>query len=117
MDTAPSRSGPNARYLFRFVMAIGVGVLGIIIAHHPMILSGFRRIQTDLADSRFIHYLLEHGYRWALREPVHRDFWSPPFFYPEPNAAAYSDALLGVGPVYWLWRALGASPDPAFALW
>ncbi len=92
-------------------------MLGVFIAHHPMILSGFRRIQTDLADSRFIHYLLEHGFRWALREPAHRDFWSPPFFYPEPNAAAYSDALLGVGPVYWLWRALGASPDRAFALW
>ena len=88
MDTATSRSGPNARYLFHFVMAIGVGVLGIIIAHHPMIASGFRRIQTDLSDSRFNHYLLEHGYRWVRREPLHLDFWSPPFFYPAKNAAA-----------------------------
>ena len=117
MDTAPSRSGPNARYLFHFVMAIGVGVLGIIIAHHPMIASGFRRIQTDLSDSRFNHYLLEHGYRWVRREPLHLDFWSPPFFYPAKNAAAYSDVLLGVGPVYWLWRVMGASPDQAFGLW
>ena len=49
--------------------------------------------------------------------PEHLDFWSPPFFYPVKNAAAYSDVLLSVGPVYWLWRALGASPDLSFGLW
>ena len=86
-------------------------------AHHPMIFSGFRRIQTDLADTRLIHYLLEHGYLWAQRDPEHLDFWSPPFFYPVKNVAAYSDLLLSVGPVYWLWRALGASPDVSFGSW
>ena len=40
-----------------------------------------------------------------------------PFFYPVKNAAAYSDVLLSVGPMYWLWRALGASPDLSFGLW
>ncbi len=86
-------------------------------AHYPMIFSGFARIQTDLGDSRLIHYLLEHGYRWILRAPTHLDFWSPPYFFPEKNTAAYSDVLLSVGPVYWLWRRLGASPDSAFGLW
>ena len=36
---------------------------------------------------------------------------------PAANTAAYSDILLSVGPVYWLWRAAGASPDLAFAFW
>ena len=51
------------------------------------------------------------------REPGHLDFWSPPFFYPATNVAAYSDVLLSVGPVYWLCRVLGASPDLSFGLW
>src|SRR5262249_25513985 len=105
------------RALSQFALALGFGVLGIVMAHHPMILSGFRRIQTDLGDSRLIHYLLEHGYRWVQREPLHREFWNPPFFYPVANVAAYSDVLLSVGPVYWPWRVLGAPPGSSFGLW
>jgi len=86
-------------------------------AHHPTLFSGFRRIQTDLRDTRLNHYLLEHGYLWVCRIPEHRSFWNLPIFYPVSNTAAYSDILLGVGPVYWLWRAGGASPDLAFAGW
>jgi hypothetical protein len=105
------------RALCRIAVALGIGALGIAIAHYPMIVSQFGRIHSDLGDSRLNHYLLEHGYRWVWREPLHRDFWSPPFFYPLENVAAYSEVLLGVGPVYWLWRALGAAPDIAFGLW
>jgi hypothetical protein len=96
---------------------MAVGLLGLVMAHHPMVVSGFRRIQTDLGDTRFNHYLLEHAYRWVQREPRHRDFWSPPFFYPVKNVAAYSDVLVAAAPVYWLWRALGASPDLSFGWW
>jgi len=98
-------------------LCLGIGALGVVMAHHPMLFSGFRRIQTDLGDTRLIHYLLEHGYRWVRREPGHQAFWSPPFFYPVANAAAYSDVLLSVGPAYWLWRVMGASPDRSFGLW
>jgi hypothetical protein len=117
MERAPFRSVLHLRSVSRMVLAVGFGVLGVMMAHHPMILSGFRRIQTDLGDTRLIHYLLEHGYLWAQRDPEHLDFWSPPFFYPVKNVAAYSDLLLSVGPVYWLWRALQASPDQSFGLW
>jgi len=98
-------------------LCLGIGALGVVMAHHPMLFSGFRRIQTDLGDTRLVHYLLEHGYRWVRREPGHQEFWSPPFFYPVANAAAYSDVLLSVGPAYWLWRVMGASPDRSFGLW
>jgi hypothetical protein len=117
MVTAPNRLDVNRGSIYRCAWAIGIGVLGVVMVHHPMILSGFARIQTDLGDSRLIHYLLEHSYRWARREPGHSDLWSPPFFYPAANAGAYSDLLVGVGPVYWLWRVMGASPDLAFGLW
>ena len=117
MGTPPSRLSLNLGSVSRIALAVGVGVLGVVMAHYPMIFSGFRRIQTDLGDTRLIHYLLEHGYLWVRRVPGHLDFWSPPFFYPAPNAAAYSDVLLSVGPVYWLCRVLGASPDLSFGLW
>ncbi len=103
--------------VLRIALAVGVGVLGVAMAHYPIVFSRFRLIQTSLGDTRLIHYLLEHGYLWVWRVPGHLDFWSPPFFYPLKNAAAYSDVLVGVGPVYWLWRVLGASPDISFGLW
>jgi hypothetical protein len=99
------------------VVVLALGAAGLIFAHHPMILSGFRRIQTDLADSRLIHYLLEHGYCWFSGVPGHKQFWNPPFFYPVSNVMAYSDPLVSFGPVYWLYRAFGASPDVSFQLW
>src|SRR5579883_557153 len=117
METAPLRCNGNPGSIGRIAWALGIGVLGVAMVHHPMILSRFGRIQTDLGDSRLIHYLLEHGYRWVRQDAGHRDLWSPPFFYPTSNAAAYSDLLLGVGPVYWLWRVLGAAPDLAFGFW
>ena len=117
MVRVPLRLNLSHGPVSRVALAVGVGVLGVVMAHYPIVFSGFRLIQTELGDTRLIHYLLEHGYRWAWRVPGHLDFWSPPFFYPLKNAAAYSDVLLTVGPVYWLWRALGASPDTSFGLW
>jgi hypothetical protein len=96
---------------------VGIGVPGVLMAHWPMIASGFRRLQVDLGDSRLIHYLLEHAYLWTRGTPGHREFWNPPFFYPAANVAAYTDLLLSVGPPYWLSRALGGSLDLSFGLW
>src|ERR1700678_2044596 len=94
----------NSSSIVRIASAVGIGALGVLMVHCPMILSGFWRIQTDLGDTRLINYLLEHGYRWATQRPGHLEFWNPPFFYPEKNAAAYSDVLLTVGPPYWFCR-------------
>jgi hypothetical protein len=112
-------SSPKARpgAIGRIAVVLAIGVVGLVFAHHPILFSGFRRIQTDLADGRLIHYLLEHGYLWFKGIAGHRRFWDPPFFYPVLNATAYSDPLLSFGPVYWLCRALGASPDVSLLLW
>jgi hypothetical protein len=92
-------------------------IIGMLVAFHPVILSGFAAMQGDWADSRFNNYILEHGYRWLVHSPGHERFWSPPMFFPVPNTAAYSDVLLGVAPFYWPWRALGIPPDTSFQLW
>ena len=89
----------------------------LLLAFHPMLLSGLAQVPGDLGDARLINYLLEHSWRWPLRQPLHQDFWSPPVFYPAVNTAAYSDLLLSAGPFYWCWRAAGFPADTAFQLW
>ena len=94
-----------------------VGVLGVVMAHHPMIFSGLQRVQVSLIDSRFNNYVLEHCFLWSAGTLHHTEFWNPPLFYPAPNVAAYSDLLLSVAPVYMVIRACGLPPDTAFQLW
>jgi hypothetical protein len=100
-----------------YTPALFCWALGLLMAYHPMLLSGLDRIPTNPGDTRFNHYILEHGYRWLIAGSGHQDFWSPPMFYPARNTAAYGDILLTVAPLYWLWRIIGILPDTAFQLW
>ena len=92
-------------------------LIGLFAVFHPTILSGFSMIQTDLGDTRFNNYVLEHGFQWISGNPIHQNFWSPPFFYPVANVAAYSDILLGAAPFYWAIRFIGIQSDTSFQLW
>ncbi len=99
------------------LVAIAAWIVGMLLQFHPILLSGFRRMQSDWGDTRLNNYILEHGYRWLLGSSGHEHFWSPPVFYPVQNTAAYSDVLIGVAPFYWVWRLLGFQPDTSFQLW
>jgi hypothetical protein len=90
---------------------------GLLLAHHSMILSGLSRVQADPGDARFVHYVLEHDLRWALRDAAHADLWSPPFFFPQRGHLAWSENLVGAMPFYAFWRGLGLSETAAFQLW
>jgi hypothetical protein len=61
--------------------------------------------------------MLEHAYLWLAGAPGHSDFWSPRFFYPTENAAAYSDLFLSVAPIYGVGRLLHFPPDTSFQIW
>ncbi|MBK7857026.1 MAG: hypothetical protein IPJ65_00120 [Archangiaceae bacterium] len=89
-------------------------LLPLALACWPTLSSGFRQMQTDPADTRHLNYVLEHDYRWLCG---HAELWNPPFFWPEPNVAAYTELMLGVLPLYAPWRAVGFEPDTAFQLW
>jgi hypothetical protein len=91
--------------------------LGLFLLYHPMILSGMRRIQADTDDPRLLNYFLEHSYQWVQQSRNHRDYWDMPFFYPTRNTAAFSDTLLSVAPVYWVYRSVGFAPDTSFQIW
>ncbi|MGE4608029.1 MAG: hypothetical protein AAEJ52_14905, partial [Myxococcota bacterium] len=91
--------------------------LGIAWLYWPQWTSGFQSMPALLRDPRLVNYTLEHGFRWVMQYPLHAEFWQTPLFYPQPNVTAYTDVLVGTGPVYWLWRWLGAEPDTALQLW
>ncbi len=104
-------------FLKQFLIVTLVLLVGIIAACHPMLFSGLQRVQTDPGDTRLNNYILEHSYQWLAGNPLHKDFWSPPVFFPVSNTAAYGDILLGAAPPYWLCRLLGIYPDTSFQLW
>lgn len=106
----------RARVSWRLGPPLLAFAVGTLAAFHPTLFSGLGRVQGGLGDTRFVNYCLEHTYRWALRAPGHEDLWSPPAFYPHRNTYAYSDLLLGVAPLYWVWRAVGLEYDTAYQL-
>ncbi len=91
--------------------------IGIIVSAWQTLTSGFRLVQGDLGDTRLVNFTLEHSYRWLAGMPLAEDLWSPPIFFPVRDVAFYTDLLLGVAPLYWPWRWLGASPETSYQLW
>ena len=92
-------------------------ITGLLVAFYPAIVSGLRKLQIDQGDPRLVHYILEHSWLWVTGAPNHEAFWSPPVFYPAENVGAYSDTLVGTGPVYWLFRLARIPAGEAFQLW
>jgi hypothetical protein len=95
---------------------VAICLIGLVMAHHEMVLSGFAVTQNDLGDTRFVHYLLEHALRWTLGQPLHSDFWSPPFFAPSVGHLAWSENMAGAAWVYFPFRLL-LDPHDAFQAW
>ncbi len=91
-------------------------ILGLLLAFHPMLLTGLARMQGAPVDTRANNYILESEYRWAT-SAGQRNLWDPGFFHPVPDVAAFSDVELGALPYYAVWRGLGQPYDTAFQLW
>jgi hypothetical protein len=102
---------------FEIGVALAVGLLGLLLAHHEMILTGMRQVQFDYGDGRFVNYLLEHGYRWMLRVPHHTELWNAPYFFPEKGVLAYAENMLGSMPIYAFFRLIGFEWDTSHQLW
>src|SRR4051812_42776697 len=88
----------------RTAFLVAVAVVGMVFTFHPTLFSGFTRMQPDPGDVALNHYFLEHTYRWAFDANYQYSFWSPGFFYPVPDTFTYSETLIGVAPLYWLFR-------------
>lgn len=71
----------------------------MVLFSYPMILSP-DKLPGDLADTRFIHYILEHGWLWFHQKELHTSIWNMPIFYDNENTLAYSDFMFGAMAVY-----------------
>ncbi len=69
----------------------------------------------DLGDARFNNYILEHDYRFFIRQDD--SFWNAPFMYPESSVVTLSDNLVGTAPLYGIFRILGMDRETAFQGW
>ncbi len=69
----------------------------------------------DFGDSRFINYVLEHGYKWL--RGIEPDFWRANFMYPLKDNIAISDSMAGALPIYALFRFMGIEVEPSYQLW
>ncbi|MFT5860626.1 MAG: hypothetical protein ACI865_002739 [Flavobacteriaceae bacterium] len=76
---------------------------------------GLEYIPGDFGDSRFINFLLEHGYQCAIGNSP--EFWNAGFMYPFENTIAFSDNMLGTMPIYGFWRMFGVSQETSYQLW
>lgn len=108
-------SALRGRYRHLLLVAL-VGIGGLFLLHRQEILSGFKMVIGEPGDDRLNDWTLEHGYRWLRGDHDHADFWSPAYFYPEPNVAAYTESLLGLQPIYAAARLAGLAPETACAV-
>src|SRR4051812_39479388 len=73
------------------------------------------RTPGDYGDSRFINYVLEHGFKWLKGQDP--DFWQANFMYPLQNNIAISDSMAGALPLYALFRFAGINVETSYQLW
>ncbi|MCJ8291503.1 MAG: hypothetical protein MJK07_17160 [Flavobacteriales bacterium] len=76
---------------------------------------GLEFVPGDMGDSRFINYLLEHGYQWSAGNSP--SFWNAGFMYPYQDSIAFSDNMLGTMPFYGVWRLFGFNQETSYQLW
>ena len=75
----------------------------------------FSNLPGDLVDARLNQLILEHGYRYFRGDES--EFWHVRVFYPARWVTAFSDAHLGMLPVYGACRVLGCSQESALQVW
>lgn len=100
-----------------FGLALAFLSLGLFAAFHSMWLSELRLVPGDRGDTIFFIYLLEHQWQWLVGGASAPGFWDPAVGHPMTGALGHGDIMLTFAPLYWPWRALGASPETAYELW
>jgi len=109
MQILPQFPVPRSVPLAGFVAA--ACLIGLWTSLVPLLGADGSRLPGDLIDSRFIGYVLEHGWLWLTGHEA--GFWSAPFYYPMTRTLALSDNMAGALPLYALVRGLAPTPEQA----
>lgn len=96
--------------------AVAFLLLGLAAAFHPVLRSGLARIPGDRSDTIHLHFVIEHVWLWLSGGVAAGSFWDAPIGHPLAGTLAHGDLMLGFSPLYAPWRALGATPERAWAL-
>jgi hypothetical protein len=96
----------NQPALLRWLIAVGLGVVGTIQYHAAQFTSRFDIFFGDRGDARGFVYFCEHWYQALCGKT---NLMSPAIFYPTTGTLAYSDLLFGFAIPYSVVRALGAN--------
>ncbi|MFZ4798608.1 MAG: hypothetical protein ACOYMA_14010 [Bacteroidia bacterium] len=96
--------------LFLICLLLGIWTFPLALTE-----SNLAYMPGDLGDSRFINFVLEHGYQFIIgNEP---SFYNATFFYPAKNTLALSDNMVGTLPIYALFRSFNFDRETAYQFW
>ena len=110
---APAAATPSPPWgLAGWAIVAGAFLLGFIVFPLRTVGTKFDYLPGDPADNRLNNYILEHGYRYLTGKVA--SFWDAPMFYPAARVTAWSDAHLGMLPLYAAERHCGLSVERAF---
>ena len=107
---ASERASTATRFL---ILAFLVCLLTLIVFFRDFLQSGFNAIAGDVGDNRFSIAILEH---WRAVTHGEAAFTSPNFFWPEPGALGYSDAMFLLFLPYMVARSAGLDYYVAFEI-
>jgi len=93
---------------FEWVVIGGMFLIGFV--NFPLQVVGTKLDHVPgFIDNRLNNFVLEHGYRYLTGREA--SFWDAPSFYPRRGATAWSDAHIGMLPLYSVLRMAGCSPE------
>lgn len=83
----------------------------------PLALFGPDRnmVPDDRGHARLNNYVLEHFHAYISGRTA--DYHDAPFIFPQKNAMARTDGLLGTAPIYSLFRQAGVERETSYQLW
>jgi hypothetical protein len=87
------------------LFALVVLSIGLYISYFQIFSTDLKYIIGDFGDSRFINAIIEYNYQWLLGN--YNSYWDGFFMYPDKEVISYSDNLLGITPLYAIFRLTG----------
>lgn len=90
-------------------------VTGLYLVPIRIFESDFSKIPGDFGDARFNNYILEHDHNYFIGKVG--KYWDASFMYPYSNVIALSDNLLGIAPLYSVFRLFGYDRETSYQLW